>query len=90
MFHLRHDQSPTTFRACLDQNVPVAAAAEFGADTIAEPGIFAYLASITFCAIIATGYSERLVRCLLSGKATEAAAGMCADSRQHQGFCYEK
>ena len=38
-----------------------------------EPGIFVYLASITFCAIIATGYSKHSVRCLRSGKANEAA-----------------
>ena len=78
--NLVHDQVPTTFRTCLDQNVPAVVVTEFGAAMIAASGIFAYLAYITFCAIIATGYSERLVRCLLSGNTTEAAAGICADS----------
>jgi len=62
------------------------AVTEFAADTIGGPGTIAYLASIIFYAIIATGYLEHLVRCLISGKATERAAGMCADSRRHQGF----
>jgi len=63
---------------------------EFGADMIAGPGIFVYLASITFCAIIATGYSVRLVPYLISGKAIETAAGMCADPDYDRGFCYEQ
>jgi hypothetical protein len=71
-------------------NVPVVAVTEFGAGMIAGPGIFAYLASIIFYAIIAIGYSERLVRCLLSGSTTETAAGMYADSRYYHGFCYEQ
>jgi hypothetical protein len=36
-------------------------------------GTFAYLVSITFCAIIATGCSERSVHCSHSGKASETA-----------------
>jgi hypothetical protein len=50
------------------------AAKEFAAGTTEEPGIFEYLASILFCAIIATGYSKHSVRCLVSGKTNEAAA----------------
>jgi hypothetical protein len=36
-----------------------------------RPGTFAYLVSITFCAIIVTGCSKRSVRCLHSGEASE-------------------
>ena len=43
------------------------------------PGISDYLASITFCAIIATGYSKHSVRCLGSGKANEAALNRSLD-----------
>jgi hypothetical protein len=68
---LDDDQTPTIPEICFEQNVPVAEALEFAAATIAETFSFAYLASIIFYAIIATGYSERSVRCLLSGKACE-------------------
>ena len=55
---------------------------------IEEAGTFAYLASITFCAIIATGYSEHSVRCLLSGKTSEAKE--FADfALASEGICYE-
>jgi polysaccharide export outer membrane protein len=75
---LKADQNPTNFETCFDQSVPVAGAIESGADTIAARGISAYLASITFCAIIATGYSQHSVPCLLSGKTSEVA-GVPAD-----------
>jgi hypothetical protein len=64
--------------------------AGFGADMIAGLGFFVYLASIIFCAIIAIGYSEHSVRYLISGKATETAEGMCADSDYDRGFCYDQ
>ena len=65
---------------CSDQNVPVVEAAEFAGVMTAGHGTFAYLVSITFCAIIATGYSERSVRCSHSGRASETAneAGLLA------------
>lgn len=63
---------------------------EFVADMIAGPGTFGYLASITFCAIIATGYSEHSVRCLLSGKATETAASTRAELAQKKDFMSNK
>ena len=47
---------------------------------IVEPGINVYLASIIFCAIIATGYSRHLAHCSLSGKASEAAVKKFAES----------
>lgn len=55
---------------------------------IAEAGTFACLASITFYAIIATGYSERSVRCLLSGKASEAKK-FAEVALASEGICYE-
>ena len=48
----------------------------------------ACLASITFCAIIATGYSERSVRCLLSGKASETKE-FAEVALASEGICYE-
>src|SRR6185436_7404481 len=57
---------------------------------IAAPGTFVYLASITFCAIIATGYSVRSVRCLIFGKATEMAVNACADFTRRRIFMSNK
>jgi hypothetical protein len=47
-------------------------AAGFAAAMTAGHGTFAYLVSITFCAIIATGCSERLVHYSHSGKGETA------------------
>ena len=79
----------TKLELCFKQNVPVAAAIEFAADMIAGAGTFAYLASITFYAIIATGYSERSVRCFLSGKASETKE-FAEVALAFEGICYEQ
>jgi hypothetical protein len=78
-FDVNTDRVPTPFEICFDPSVPVVGVIEFAADTIVERGIFAYLASIIFYAIIATGYSEHSVRCLLSGETSETV-GIFADS----------
>src|SRR5207245_2486922 len=53
-----------------------------------EPGICDCLASITFCAIIATGYSKHSVRCLRSGKANEAAVNELIPARLRREFAF--
>jgi hypothetical protein len=70
-FEIKNNRIPILFEICFDPSVPVVGVTEFVAVMIAERGICGYLASITFYAIIATGYSERSVRCSISGKASE-------------------
>src|SRR3954447_6671861 len=68
---INNNRITTPIEICFDPSVPVVGVTEFAAVTIAEPGTYGYLASITFYAIIATGYSERSVHCSISGKASE-------------------